>query len=115
LIAEAVVSIAQAYQASSVVLPDLSNIREIIVAEVQALAEQKVVGCLEGQKQYAKRHRENVHRWSYSRLAEKIQSQAAQIGIGIEQSKQSFQGTPQEKAKNLAIAAYSSRRENPTS
>ena len=111
LIAKAVVSIAQAYQASSIVLPDLGNIREMVEVEVQARAEQKAVGYLEGQQKYAKQYRASVHRWSYNRLAEKIQSQAAQIGIGIERSKQSLQGTPQEKAKSLAIEAYHSRKD----
>jgi len=112
LIAQAIVSTAQDYQASSIVLPDLGNIREIVQAEVQARAEQKIVGYLEGQKHYAKQYRASIHRWSYSRLNEKIQGQSAQIGIAIEQTKQALQGTPQEKAKNLVLEAYNSRKEN---
>jgi IS605 OrfB family transposase len=109
LIAQAIVSIAQTYQASSIVLPDLGNIREIVEAEVQARAEQRIIGYLEGQQQYAKQYRASVHRWSYRRLNQKIQNQAAQTGILIEQVKQPLQGTPQEKARNLAIAAYKAR------
>jgi IS605 OrfB family transposase len=110
LIAQAVVSIAQEYQASSIVLPNLGNIREMVEAEVQARAEQRIVGYLEGQQRYAKQYRANVHRWSYGRLTEKIQSQSAQVGIVIERAKQPLQGTPQEKAKNLAIEAYKARK-----
>lgn len=84
LIAQAVVSIAKTYQASSIVLPDLGNIREMVEAEVQARAEQRIVGYEEGQRQYAKQYRASVHRWSYGRLTEKIQSQSAQVGIVIE-------------------------------
>ncbi len=110
LIAQAIVSVAQTYQASSIVLPDLGNIREVVEAEVRARAEQRIVGYLEGQQEYAKQYRASVHRWSYGRLSEKIQSQAAQAGISIEQVKQPLQGTPQEKAKNLAIESYKARK-----
>ncbi|PSB68249.1 hypothetical protein C7B61_01900 [filamentous cyanobacterium CCP1] len=115
LIAKAVVSVAKAYQVSSIVLPDLGNIREMVEAEVQARAEQRIVGYEEGQRQYAKQYRASVHRWSYGRLTEKIQSQAAQIGIMVEQAKQMFQGTPQEKAKNLVTEAYNSRKQEKSS
>ncbi|MEH2460534.1 hypothetical protein [Nostoc sp.] len=41
-----------------------------------------------------------------------VQSQAAKTGIVIEESKQPIRGSPQEKAKELAIAAYHSRKIN---
>lgn len=110
LIAQAVVSSAQAYQVSSIILPDLGNIQEMVEAKIQARAEYRIVGYLEGQQQYAKQYRASVHCWSYGRLTEKIQSQSAQVGIVIEQAKQLLQGTPQEKAKNLAIEAYKARK-----
>jgi hypothetical protein len=40
---------------------------------------------------------------------ENIQVQAAKIGISIEQGQQPVGGSPQEKAKGIAIAAYHSR------
>lgn len=109
LIAHEIVEIAKKYQVSSLVLPDLTNIREVIQSEVQMRAEQKIPGSKECQQQYALQYRASVHRWSYDRLSQSIQSQAAQIGISIEVVKQPLTGTPQEKAKNLAIAAYQSR------
>jgi len=112
LIAQAIVLTAQEYRASSIVLPDLGNIREIVQAEVRAEAEQKIVGYLEGQRQYAKKHRVNVHRWSYDRLSEKIQNQSAQAEIAIEQARQPLKGTSQEKAKSLVIEAYGSRKKS---
>jgi hypothetical protein len=110
LIARAIVVIAQQYQASSLVLPDLGDIREIIQSEVQAKAEQKILGSVELQRQYALQYRASVHRWSYARLSQNIQSQCSQMGISIETAKQSFQGTPQEKARTLVITAYQSRK-----
>jgi hypothetical protein len=110
LIAGAIVAIAQQYQVSSIVLPDVGDLREIIQSEVQARAEQKILGSVEQQRQYALRYRSSVHRWSYARLSQAIQSQATQIGIAIETAKQPFTGTPQEKAKGLAIAAYQARK-----
>ena len=109
LIAHEIVAIAQKYQVSSLILPDLSNIREIVQSEVQARAEQEIPGSVELQRQYALQYRASVHRWRHAQLSQYIGSQAAQVGISIEIVKQPFTGTPQEKAKNLAIAAYQSR------
>lgn len=76
---------------------------------MQALAEQKCPEYQEGQKKYAKQYRVSIHQWSYGRLIECVKTQAAKIGIVIEEAKQSIRGSPQEKAKELAIAAYNSR------
>ncbi|MEC4990128.1 MAG: hypothetical protein SAJ37_15450 [Oscillatoria sp. PMC 1068.18] len=51
------------------------------------------------------------YQWSYGRLIDSIQQAASQVGITIESAKQFTQGTAQEQAKNLAIAAYTSRLE----
>ncbi|WP_199318566.1 type V CRISPR-associated protein Cas12k, partial [Leptolyngbya sp. FACHB-541] len=110
LIAHEILAIAQKHQVSSLVLPDLGNIREVIQSEIQARAEQKIPGSIEQQRQYALQYRANIHRWRYAQLSEFIQSRAAQIGISIEIVKQPLVGTPQEKAKDLAIAAYQSRK-----
>jgi hypothetical protein len=77
--------------------------------EVKVRAEERVPGCLEEQRRYAKDYRTAVHCWSYNRLTANIQSQAAQVGIAIETAQQSLQGTPQEKARSLATTAYSAR------
>jgi len=109
LLAKAIVTLAQTYQAGSIVLPKLGDMREIIQSEIQARAEQKVLGYVEGQQKYAKKYRINIHQWSYGRLIENIHAQAAKIGISIEQGQQPFKGTPEEKAKEMAITAYHSR------
>jgi transposase len=109
LLALAIVAIAKTYQAGSIVLPKLGDIREIISSEVQARAEQKVPNYKEGQRKYAKQYRVSIHRWSYGRLIESIQSLAAKTGIAIESGQQPIRGSPQEKARDLALSAYNSR------
>jgi len=111
LIAHAIVTIAEEFRVSSIVLPDLGNIREAVEAEIQAKAEQTIPGCKEAQQNYAKQYRSNVHLWSYSRLSTNIQSQASQANVSVEKARQPFHGTPQEKARELAIAAYKSRKD----
>lgn len=112
LLAKEIVAIAQTYRAASIVLPKLGDIREIIQTEIRARAEQKCPGYEEGQKKYAKQYRTSLHRWSYGRLIENIQSQAAKTGIAIEKGQQPIRGSPQEKAKELALSAYQSRLES---
>jgi len=109
LLAKEIVAIAQKYQASSIVLPKLGDMREIVQSEIQALAEQKCPEFLEGQRNYAKQYRVSVHNWSYGRLIECIKSQAAKIGMAIEEGQQPVRGSPQEKAKEIAISVYHSR------
>nr|WP_290226729.1 type V CRISPR-associated protein Cas12k [Trichocoleus desertorum] len=109
LLAKAIVGLAETYRARSIVLPKLENLREAIQSEIQAKAEQKCPELIEAQKAYAKEYRSKVHRWSYARLIANIQIQAAQVGILIEEEKQSIRGSPPEQAKELAIAAYHSR------
>jgi hypothetical protein len=68
-----------------------------------------IIGYKEGQKKYTKQYRINVHHWSYGRLIEFISQKADRGGIAIETARQSLDGTYQEKAKYLAIAAYQAR------
>lgn len=109
LLAQAIVTLAIGYQAGSIVLPKVGDVREIVESEVQSRAEQKCPGYLEGQKEYAKQYRSSVHYWSYGRLIENIQSQAAKAGIAIESAEKQIRGSPQEKARDLALSAYQSR------
>ncbi len=111
LIAKEILAIAQTYKAGSIVLPKLGDMREQVQSEVQAKAEQKS-DLIEVQKKYAKQYRVSVHQWSYGRLITSIQNQAKKAGIVVEEAKQSVKGSPQEKAKELAIAAYYSRKIN---
>ncbi|MEH2253169.1 type V CRISPR-associated protein Cas12k [Nostoc sp.] len=102
---------AQTYSAGSIVLPKLDNMREQVQSEIQAKAEQKS-DLIEVQQKYAKQYRVSVHQWSYGRLMANIRSSAVKAEIVIEESKQPIRGSPQEKAKELAIAAYHSRKIN---
>ncbi|MFQ4139006.1 type V CRISPR-associated protein Cas12k [Nodosilinea sp. PGN35] len=109
LLAKAVVVTAQQYGAGSIAVPTLDNIREILQAEIQAKAEQKAPGSIEGQKRYAKQYRSSIHKWSYGRLLDQIGSKATQTGLVVEAVKQPWAGNAREMAKAVAIAAYKSR------
>ena len=103
------VATAQQYGAGSIAIPKLDNIREILQAEIQAKAEQKAPGSVEGQKRYAKQYKSSIHKWSYGRLLDQIASKAAQNVLAIEAVKQPWQQNAGEMAKAVAIAAYESR------
>jgi transposase len=109
LLAKAIVALAEQYRAESIVTPKLEDMREIVQSEIQARAERKIPNCIEAQAQYAKSYRLQVHQWSYGRLIDNIQAQASKLGIMMEQSQQPVRGSPQQQARELAIAAYASR------
>ncbi|MDJ0728743.1 MAG: type V CRISPR-associated protein Cas12k [Crocosphaera sp.] len=109
LIAKAIVEVAKEYQAHSIAVPKIRQIREITQSEVQARAERKIQGYKKGQKKYAQQYRENIHQWSYSRLIESIHQASAKFSITVEIASQSYQESFREQAKNLAIAAYLTR------
>lgn len=109
LLADAIITIAKKYQAASIVIPKLRDMREQISSEIQSRAENKCPGYKEAQQKYAKEYRMKVHRWSYGRLIESIESQAAKAGIFTEIGTQPIRGSPQEKARDLAIFAYKER------
>lgn len=110
LLAKAIVDVASQYRASSIVLPDLRNIREATESEVKARAEQKFPGYQELQDCYAKDYRASIHCWSYNRLSECIEVKAERAGIATEKVHQPHGDTPQEKARNLVLAAYENRK-----
>ena len=109
LIAKAVIALAKQFKAGSVVLPNLKGLRERIQSELAAKAEQKHPGNRALQTSYAKDYRRQVHRWSYQRLAQNIQSQAAKANITVEIGQQPLQGSAQAKALALAISTYHAR------
>jgi IS605 OrfB family transposase len=109
LLADAIIAIAKSYQACSIVIPKLRDLREQISSEIQSRAEKKCPGNKEVQKKYAKEDRKRIHRWSYGRLIENIKSQAAQAGISIEIGTQPIIGSLQEKARDIAFFAYQER------
>ena len=109
LLAKAIIAFAQTYHAGSIVLPKLGDMRELVQSEIQARAEQKIPGYLEGQKKYAKQYRVSIHQWSYGRLIDNIKAQAAKLNFVVEEGQQSIRGSPQQKAKEMAISAYRDR------
>jgi IS605 OrfB family transposase len=108
LLAKAIIQLAQTYQAGSIVVPNLTHLRELLASEITARAEQKA-SLVEAQNKYAKEYRQTIHRWSYNRLIEAIRSKAQQLGITVESGFQPLQGNSQEQAKDMAIAAYHAR------
>jgi transposase len=109
LLAKAIVTFAQTYYAGCIVLPKLEDIRESVESKIQAQAEQRIPGCIEKQEEYAKRYRVQVHQWSYGRLIDNIKAQATKLSIVVEEGQQPIRGSPQEKAKEIAISAYRDR------
>ncbi|WP_192820018.1 MULTISPECIES: type V CRISPR-associated protein Cas12k [Leptolyngbya] len=109
LLANSTIDLARTYQAGSIVVPNLKNVRDLLASEIQARAEQKCPGSVAAQKQYAKAYRQAIHQWSYNRLIQAICSQATQRGITVEVGSQPLKGNPQELAKDIAIAAYYAR------
>jgi IS605 OrfB family transposase len=109
LLVAAIIAIAKSYQACSIVIPKLRDIREQNSSEIQSRAENKCPGNKEVQKKYTKEYRKSIHRWSYGRLIENLKSQAAQAGISIEIITQPIRGSSQEKARDVAVFAYQER------
>ncbi|MEH2045241.1 type V CRISPR-associated protein Cas12k [Nostoc sp.] len=109
LLADAIIAIAKTYQADSIVIPKLRDMREQISSEIQSRAEKKCPGYKEAQHKYAKEYRMSVHRWSYGRLIESIKSQAAKAGISTKIGTQPIKASSQEKARDLAVFAYQER------
>ena len=112
LIAKSIIEIALRFRVSSIVLPDLTNIREITESEVQAKARIKSPGCKKAQKIYSKKYRKNLHQWSYKRLSQAIESQAVKKGIDIEYTLQKYIETPDLQAKNMVLNAYEQRKQS---
>ncbi len=109
LFAKSIVELAQIYQADSIALPKLDQIRLSIQNEVDAMAQLKIPDYLEGQKKYVKQVRISLHNWSYNRLSESIISKAAQSGIAIEYGSQPARASPNERAREIALSAYAKR------
>lgn len=109
LLAKAIIQLAQAYGAGSIVVPSLTHLRELLNSEIMAKAEQKCPGSVEAQNRYAKEYRRTIHHWSYNRLIDAIRSQASQLDIAIEPGFQPIRGHPQAQAKDVAIVAYHAR------
>jgi IS605 OrfB family transposase len=80
-----------------------------IQSEIDAKAQQKISGYVEGQNKYAKQIRVNLHNWSYNRVSESIANKAGQFGIAIEYGEQPARASPNDKAREVALSAYAKR------
>jgi hypothetical protein len=120
LFAKAIVELAQTYSAGSIALPQLDQVSSIVQSEIDAKAQQKIPGYIEGQKKYAKQLRISLHNWSYNRLAQAIINKAGQSEIEIEYGSSSARASPNDReasrrnesrAKEIALSAYAARTE----
>jgi IS605 OrfB family transposase len=109
LLANEIVKLAQQYRADSIVIPTLTHLRSVLASEITARAEQQCPGSVEAQKKYAKDYQMTISRWSYNRLIKAIHSKAQQLGIAVESGFQPARASPQEQAKDVAIATYHAR------
>lgn len=109
ILAKAIVELAVSYNAGSIVLPVLTDIKNCLHAEINAKAEAKAPGCLEAQKAYAKQYRTSVNSWSYGRPQNCIAGKAYQNEIEIEYIKLPVYKSPSIMAGEMAFTAYKSR------
>ena len=86
-------------------MKELGQLNHFLGLEVDRTQE----GIFFCQQKYAKEYRMTIHRWSYGRLIKSIKSQAAKAGIPTEIGTQPIRGSPQEKARDLAVLAYQER------
>ena len=59
--AKAIIRLAQTYQVGSIVILNLTHLRELLASEITARAEQKCPGSVKAQNQYAKKYRQAIH------------------------------------------------------
>jgi IS605 OrfB family transposase len=110
VIAKRIVEVAQEFKAGSLAMPDLTDIRESLQAELEAKAVGKYPGDRAKQKEYEKQYKINLHRWPYGRLIKSIEQRAAKIGIPIEEGQQPDEGDLQEKAVQIVWSAHHARK-----
>jgi len=87
----------------------VGDVREAVEGDMRTRAEAKHPGYKDGQKMYAKQYRMGVHRWGFGRLLGSIRMAAGRAGIIIEEGRQVTSGTVQERARDVALKAYTSR------
>ncbi|WP_348255317.1 type V CRISPR-associated protein Cas12k [Leptolyngbya sp. ST-U4] len=111
LIAKKIVAVAEEFKSGSLAIPDLTGLREILQAELEAKAAWKYPGDRAKQKQYEMEYKKNVHKWSYGRLTSFIKERAGKIGVPIEQGQYPDESDLQEKAVRIAWSAYHARKD----
>ena len=88
VIAKRIVQVVEEFEAGSLAMPDLIDIRESLQALLEAKAVGKYPGDRAKQKEYEKQYKINLHRWPYGRLIKSIEQRAGKIGIPIEEGQQ---------------------------
>ncbi|MBD2037164.1 hypothetical protein H6F76_19550 [Leptolyngbya sp. FACHB-321] len=102
VIAAAIVKLAIEFQIGAIVIPDLSDIREKVEAQIRAEAKRGHPNNYGTQDNYAKDTRDSFHCWNYSQLATFIQERARKDGVAIAIMPQTIEGTLTEKATKMA-------------
>ena len=97
--AKAIIRLAQTYQVGSIVILNLTHLRELLASEITARAEQKCPGSVKAQNQYAKKYRQAIHRWSYNRLIKAIHGKAQQLGTRLSQDFSQSEVVPKNRQK----------------
>ncbi|PSB33726.1 type V CRISPR-associated protein Cas12k [Stenomitos frigidus] len=108
LFAKGLVELAQAYKASTIVIPIKGGWRERLYSQLVARAKLKCNGNKQAMARYTKAHGERLHQWDYNRLSQAITDCAATHGIEVVLQKTVFETDVFQQAANLAIAAYDS-------
>lgn len=106
LLANRVVALAMAWEAGSIVVPDLKNIREVAESDIKARAQERFPHEKQLQKQYCKDLRASYHRWSYSRLVGYISDRAALFGISVMTGKQPTHMSLPDSALHVAMSGH---------
>ncbi|GFE68759.1 type V CRISPR-associated protein Cas12k [Chroococcus sp. FPU101] len=111
LFALEIIEIAQQYQVSTIILPDLKYKREIIQCEMQVKAELKFPKQKELQEKYINAPLTQINEWNYAQLSECIRSKAISTGINIEVVQQATQGDFYHKARELVYSFITKQKE----
>ncbi|GAB4375278.1 MAG: hypothetical protein Kow00121_20830 [Elainellaceae cyanobacterium] len=107
LIAARIVQVALKWQASSIVTPQLGDVREHVESAVQIRARQLFENHREAQQEYAKQFRMDFHRWSYGRLTGCIHRRARHEGILVKTGWQPIEGSLISKSLKVALSGHS--------
>lgn len=110
LIAKAIVEVVQEFKAGILALPQLTGLRESIQSRIEAKAELRHPGDRAKQEEYQKQHKINVHQWSYARLIQSLKDRASKVGVPIELEQPPSSGDFRDKAVQIALSAYVTRK-----
>jgi len=105
-IANGLITLAQEYKVSTIVLPKSKDWREHLYSRLVAKAKIKCKGIKKAMANYTKEHGKKLHQWDYNRLSQAIEVKAKTTGIVVLFEKANFQADIFEQATQRAISAY---------